>query len=427
MQTRLTPPSLVALIRTLTIHKIPLLLILCALIVVLRRPDLFYHPQFWAEDGSRWYKAAYENPLTSLFQPYAGSLQLLLRMGALLAVFFPLYLGPLIFVLVALTIQLLPVILIHTKRFRPMFKNSWFLWSITVFYLVQPNTLEVQTNLTNAGWHLAIAGLLILIGPGPRTQLQKILDYIILFVTALTGPFGLFLAPVALINYLLDKDNQHNRNKLAVTVICCVIQLFILAHAPSPVTVSHSLPFTHKSLLASIVGSQLVGTTVLGRGIVGRSPLNHTVSILLFAWFVLTTIVVFIRGSKEIRLCSMFGLIVLSASIFRAQDGNLLGLWGNFLSGLGGRYFYLPSLMWVAGLLWLLGQNSHLLRVLLLATILSSVLVAIPIDLKYASERDTDFYRFSEKFSNSEKGATLCHEIIPKTPDHAWRLCLKKH
>src|SRR5688572_11483369 len=90
-------------------------------IVFSRNPDAFLHPQFWAEDGKYWYGDAYnEGGLHSLFMPYAGSLQLMTRFMGSLSLLLPLEVVPLFFMLVAVTIQILPVVLINTRRFAKL-------------------------------------------------------------------------------------------------------------------------------------------------------------------------------------------------------------------------------------------------------------------------------------------------------------------
>ena len=59
----------------------PLILIGCGLILFLRRPDQFHHPQFWAEDGF-FYERHLANGWHTLVESYAGYLHTLPRLIA---------------------------------------------------------------------------------------------------------------------------------------------------------------------------------------------------------------------------------------------------------------------------------------------------------------------------------------------------------
>src|SRR5438876_1065373 len=58
-------------------------IILCIVLAISRRPDVIFHAQFWAEDGAVWYTDAYHKGLIHpLLQTYAGYLGVVQRLFA---------------------------------------------------------------------------------------------------------------------------------------------------------------------------------------------------------------------------------------------------------------------------------------------------------------------------------------------------------
>src|SRR5208282_5718589 len=84
-------------------------LLACA-VIVWRRPDAFFHAQFYAEDGHVWFADAYNlGWWPALFHTFAGYFETLPRLVASLALLVPLALVPLFFNIIAIAFQTLPV------------------------------------------------------------------------------------------------------------------------------------------------------------------------------------------------------------------------------------------------------------------------------------------------------------------------------
>src|SRR5262249_19047224 len=84
------------------------ILLFCLLLLILRRPDAFLHPQFWAEDGAFFYLNAYNYGLGSLLMPYRGSgcFYLFQQLAALPSAWMPVVLVPLYFNVITLAATL---------------------------------------------------------------------------------------------------------------------------------------------------------------------------------------------------------------------------------------------------------------------------------------------------------------------------------
>src|SRR6185503_5105132 len=80
------------------------------LLAITRRPDLFFNPEFWAEDGAVWYTAAYHNGFWStVLQPYPEYLAVPQRVVAYISTLPPLSVAPLLMNVAGLVFQLLPI------------------------------------------------------------------------------------------------------------------------------------------------------------------------------------------------------------------------------------------------------------------------------------------------------------------------------
>src|SRR2546427_292367 len=124
--------------------------------VVSRRPDAVFNAQFWAEDGKFWYADAYNTGgIGPFLWPYFGYLHFVPRLTALIAHALPLGRGPLLFNLVAIVIEILPVQLLVSSRLSGLGSVSTRML-LGFLCLSLPHTWEIHSNITNAQWHLAL-------------------------------------------------------------------------------------------------------------------------------------------------------------------------------------------------------------------------------------------------------------------------------
>lgn len=405
--------------------KYVLLALACLGILYARAPGVFTHPQFWAEDGAHFYQPSDENLLGSFALPYAGSLQTTARIGAAISQAFPLDWAPAIFLGFAVFIQILPVLLIYTRRFKRLVPNAWARLLLSVFYLAQPNTWEIHANLTNTNWHIAISAFLLLIAPTVASRFWKSVDRIVIVLASLTGPFGFFLAPIAIYKYLSERSRL-NLEKMLLILACCLIQIIPLAQMENAGSLDVGYVTSRPEGIVRIVGTQVGGAGILGANTFLSLPLSPVIVSLLAALVLSTSIVAFAYGNRPLRMMIAFGAITLTASMFRSQTGDLHSLWEELIRGQGDRYFFIPTLVWFTLLVYLVGVRNRLVASLSLALVASVLLIAIPADFTLPKKTSTGFYGYADRLQHSPKGTTLCHEVNPKTPDKAWELCLTK-
>jgi hypothetical protein len=183
--------------KRLTWHWQLFVLISAFIIVILRKPDAVFNPQFWAEDGAVWYASAYNlGVIRSVFLPLVGYFQTFSRLTAAFVQMFPLSYAPLIFNLIAIFVEVLPVPFLLSSRFAAVIPRLDARILIAFLYLAIPNSWEVHANLTNAHWHLALLAFMVLIATPSITCASQMFDRAVVLASGLSGPFSLFLMPL---------------------------------------------------------------------------------------------------------------------------------------------------------------------------------------------------------------------------------------
>ena len=225
------------------------------------RPDAFVHPQFWAEDGVSFFAPAYNHGgLGLLWSEHAGYLAILNRGVALVAVHLPLSWAPSLFNGTGLICQLLPALILVSRRSESLISAQWIRVGVALFYFALPGTFEVDLDLTNAQWHLAVAAALLLLAHPPRTNAGEVFDAVIVAVAGLTGPFAFVLLPIAVAVALIRRGSR-SYTLAGLVLVTFVCQLICLINSPrsAPVSLGANL-----NVLSRLIGGRVALGPVLG-------------------------------------------------------------------------------------------------------------------------------------------------------------------
>lgn len=333
-------------------------------VLITRRPDAIFHPQFWAEDGHVWFANAYNSGWwASLFRTQDGYFQTLPRLGAGLALLVPLALAPLVLNLIALAVQALPVNLLLSSR-----SSAWgslrYRALMSVLYLALPNLREVHAILTSSQWVLALCVFLLLVASPPTTVTGKIFSVLAILLCGLTGPFCVFLLPIALFLAWRTRDTWRFINAGLLAALCLVQAWGLLvvdragrAHAPLGAGLK---------LFARILGGHVFLATLLGANGLPHSN-NSSIFILLFAATVLGIVIValcFIHAPLPMKLFVLLSFLLLAASFISPAAYPPPGItrW-QLLAGAGGiRYWLFPTLAFAWSLLACVHARAAALR-----------------------------------------------------------------
>ncbi|MCX6952050.1 MAG: hypothetical protein NTV51_07770 [Verrucomicrobia bacterium] len=322
-----------------------LLLLLCAGVLVARRPDAFYRPQLWAEDGI-FFHQAYELGYHAFFAELAGYFHLVPRIVAALAVAVDPHWAPHVFVGSALVGTLYVAARLCSGRCPLPLPGACVLALVLV-----PDAGEVLLTIANLQWILAGSLILLLLSDDPGDSRAYLHDVIAGFILGLTGPFSVALAPL----FLLRAWQRRTPASLvicAVVLICAVIQLVSIVRHPLPVPPDPTVDF---GALASVPGIRVGGTLLLGVFL----PKNPPVALAaLFTALTLGAILILALrpgALRRERLWLALALLALLASSLVRYRYTLPSL---CVPGNGSRYFF--AVQFAA--LWLLLSTAVLGR-----------------------------------------------------------------
>ncbi len=345
----------------LTSVPTPVLVALTAMvgvaIAVARCPSTIRHPELYAEDGLVWFSDAYNHgPWRPLLWAHTGYLQTFPRLVADLGLLVPIRRLPLFFLVVAVAVQVLPACFLVTRRLENVIPSLSVRCVLALLYFLLPNSQEVNANLTNAQWHLALLAFLVVIAADGGWP-WRVFDLLVVALSALTGPFVVVLAPISLVVYLVRRRRWSG---VLTALLFTVAILQLIEFATSGTSRSHFAPLgVTGPRLFEILGGQVVGGTAVGppATYVGHLPSSPVLSFLLLLAGAAFVLFALWRGPLELRLLNVFaGAILLSA--LASPVVSAVGFqWQNLTVDPGARYWFLPTCALVVDVIW---AGSHL-------------------------------------------------------------------
>lgn len=398
------------------------------LVVASRRPDALSNAQFWAEDGAIWFRDAHElGWWQALLLPQNGYYQTISRLAAAVGQGAGLRHAPLLFNLIAIAFQILPVLLLFSRRGRLLVPHAGLRILVALLYLGQPYTREIHANVTNIQWHLALTALLTLcLRDWPRWH-DKVLDTGIVALAGLSGPFCVLLFPVAALDFVRRRD----RRSLVLAILLLLLSLLQASQAIPEMGITRAVAPLGASFegLARIVGGHVVLAAVVGdawqriyetgwwQGDAAWPLLATTAGLLLLArgWVV---------GDRLVRAMILFAGLVLVAALVSPQITSTSEQWPVWTTPhTGGRYAFLPILAMYAALLAVCFRDPRRpLRLLAGATLGVVLLFAIPASWRLPPHADREFQRYASDYEAAAPGALV---RIPINPG-GWSMTLRK-
>ena len=344
---------------------------------------MLLHAEFWAEDGGNWYPQAYEFGWRCLLRPWSGYLQTFSRVVALASQPFPLTWAPTLFALTALAVQVSPAVFLVSHRMDGPWPSRWGRILFAIAFLTLQNSGEVYVNLTNAQWYLAILAFLVVASDLPKTSTGRIFDAAVLIMSGLSGPFCLFLLPVAAWAALRPGGRGRRERVLLVLGTVVVQGTFIVLTAAAgrlPQDLGASIP-----LLARIVALQVAVGALMGEHTIGWLTAwtpwygQSLPAGIALAWLVLTLVALW-RGTALLRQATLFAWAVFGAALWHPNISSSIPQWqGMIWPGLGVRYYIFPMIAFLGALFTLASDRAPAAKAIGLALLLLLV-VNIPLD-----------------------------------------------
>jgi hypothetical protein len=406
------------------------------LIIFSRRPDALLNPQFFAEEGTFFYRDAYQLGFQSLFLAYGGYFHALLRLVALLAQLVPIVWAPLLMNLAAIFVQLLPVNVFLSSRFSQVpFPVRLFAGLV---YLALPNSYEIHANATNFQSHQALLTCLLLLAQPAKNRFWKLFDGITIVVTSFSSPVGILLLPVAALMWWYRAGSWYAASFGFLLPGTAIQSISVLLHwhmRQAPHYGFMGVPILNGGTLganfhyfAGILGRQVFLSSLLG--------LNSQYWLLRFHWIFAIEVVsgavgfgfllYALRNAPiELKLFILFGYSVLALDLLNPLAGppdRPQWYWLN-LPGCGNRYYFVPMLAFLASVLFVAIRKKSPKALQYFALLLLALLpIGIYRDFRYPAFMDLKFKAFARQFQTVAPGTKV---IIPINP--GWLLELTKH
>ena len=394
-----------------------LLILLYSMIVLVlfyRRPDAFYHSQFWAEEGTVFFKEAYEQGFLSIFNTCAGYYHLLPRLLAFLSV------------IVSLPLAYIPFLFCYTWLLV-LFLIIWYLWNRLPFHDVEklflslaivliPLQSEIFMNQTNIQWVMVLFPIIIFSSQEEdKNNKWFYFDCIVLVFSGFTGPNFIVLLPLFLFLLLSSKNNNLRKLLYLLAIISGVLGFLALVSHGSVNRVEGHFTLLNQGFIQFI----FVQYAFL---FIGKLAFKMPFIVMclgaigVFGFYLYAFKKSLIQYNQKIFLfiCITASLLFLGITLIAYR--NEPSLLSPYYRGV--RNFYIPALLFVWVLMQLLFSHKHVTKILIGIIVLFSLELVLFVGAFKFEKIDVKSY--SEKIYYSDS------LVIPVNPK-GWFIHLNKH
>jgi hypothetical protein len=319
-----------------------------------RRPDQWFAPQFWGEDGKIFFFEAATEGWSSWLKPAVGCLYLAPRTIACLAAPLPWEYLPIVYGMAA---ALLAAAVVTRIAFADLPRLPRLLGALTL--LVIPHSGEVFLNITNVHWILGALAGVNLLEAEPRTRGAAWRRTAEVTFAGLSGPLSLIFSPFALAWIWRQRRERLCRPVAVAWIFVIVVQaaLWLTSSRNStadPTIFANAAMWLVPGYAATLfVGQWVDYTPVLGWAVTA-------IMLGIFGGL-------FLDSSNPQRGRAVM-LLVLAMAVLAAGRVTS-GVWANPF-GYGGRYAYLPFVFTLWALLFLAdGSRRTVFRLAALALV----------------------------------------------------------
>lgn len=198
---------------------------------ILRQPQAFLHPQFWAEDGKVFFQGDFYFGPEAFLKTYAGYLHLWPRLWAFLFGYLPLLWLPYAYKLFSLFTHALLLLILASKRFPGSHLQKAMM--MLIIPLV-PHDGEAYLNLANTISFCCLITAAMVILSAPKSWIVKIFETLAFAVLGATGPYFIFILPVAAVYWHLQKNRFGYLHRLIGYSAGVALQLAYFSIAERP-------------------------------------------------------------------------------------------------------------------------------------------------------------------------------------------------
>ncbi|PCJ20585.1 MAG: hypothetical protein COB02_03430 [Candidatus Cloacimonadota bacterium] len=339
---------------------------------ILRNPDLFLFPRFWAEEGSIYFQTAYnEGFFNGLSQVQMGYFSIIPNISTSLASLFPLKSAPYICLIIALLIQSINISLVLNNKHY--FWKSTFNKSILFFSLIfLPFSEEVFLNTICSQFHLQISVFLLIYFYQEKISKTHLFIYLLAFLSG-----GVGIITFIIFSIFIKKENLKNfRMVFYILLICFCLQGFFYFISYTPRLYSFQIKYYFQIIFVKHIIGPFFGYALedLYHGIIFIKHILIQKKLLVFSQILkidylkvlllISGVTLFISTVKSVSKNSKLLLSSLILSIIfiflSLKNGSESFL---FFHG-GGRYFYASNFIFYLAFFEILLQTNHISKII---------------------------------------------------------------
>lgn len=401
------------------------LMALSFLLLVLRRPDIVLHAQPWAEDGKIWMAGIYNNGLlSSLFLPQNGYYQTISRLTYGISMFFGISNAALGANIIAILIRCLFIGFILSSRMK--FAPLPYRLAAVAYFILMPNQEEGFVNITNIHWYLSMYLVAVVMSEEGNGIAWKVHDYTLLIISALSGPFVVFIAPCLLVKRVYERGGFINAVKGinsfdGIMAICCIIQ--IAAILLSPDTARSSAPLGASiGVLVKIIAYRIVAGSFFTNESIAFLPDDKWICLILFIGFVVPAIYYLVRSGWRFKVGFIFPVLMIGFALAKPMMSISDPQWPVFFGPVNGqRYFFVTNFAFYCFILYLISRLSFISNYILPAASVITIAILLP-SFRMAPMPESGFKEDMLKFSDINRGDKMDVRINPP----GWTMLLIK-
>ncbi|RPE03248.1 glucosyl transferase [Candidatus Pantoea deserta] len=386
------------------------------IVFVLRRPDIVTHAQPWAEDGKIWMAGIYNNGfLSSLFLPQNGYYQTISRLTYGISMILGISNAALGANVIAILIRcfFIGFILSSRMKFAPL---SYRLAAV-IYFILMPNQEEGFVNITNIHWYLSMYLVAVVMSEDSHGIAWKTHDYALLVISALSGPFVVFIAPCLLLKRVCERGGIANAIKGvntfdAVMAICCVIQ--VAAILLSPDTARSSAPLgASVGILVKIVAYRIVAGSFFNNELIAFMPYEKWVCLALFIAFIVPALYFFVKSGWRFKVALIFPVLMIGFALAKPMMSVTDPQWPVFFGPINGqRYFFVTNFAFYCFVLFLFSRINCKSKLIVSVFSLVTIAILLP-SFSIAPMPESGFKEDIEKFNDMDSGSKMDIRINP--------------
>lgn len=322
-------------------------------VVVAHRVDAFTNPQFYAEDGARWFSDAFNiGAIRALGLSWAGYLQVISRIGPLVAAPFGIASQPLIYNICGLLVQVAPALFFLSSRFDTVVPSMWVRIALSAIYLLLP-IAELDVNITGAPFHLVILATLVIVAPRPKRWYWTTFDLVAVLLCGFSGPFVYILLPVSLVWYLVRR-RRYTLSLSAALAIALVAQIYTRQFS---LRMALELGANVKDLILIICDRIVLGGLFAEPArrhvYVAGQPLGALVASLVCVLAISLVVYAAWKAPWELKVFALVAFWIVAAALVSPLALPHGSQWHALaMTESGARYFLMARVAWLAILMW---------------------------------------------------------------------------